>query len=242
MTPGPRARTVAASPTSKEASMTSTALRRNVAGFALAAAALFKLASVLLWPRQGSTTVELHSAAAHPAAWTAASFLWLAFVACMGAGTLGMAAMVPRGRGAALVQGGAAVVLLSMLAWGAMGVLAVQEVVLAQRPDRAATIALVTDMKHSGAMFAYVLLVMLGQLSLVAVFAGLRRARQVPVWVPLAMVGAIVLDFAGDTTILGVLESALLFAAFGTVGLRVLGGRATTGAPAATALAEPLPA
>jgi hypothetical protein len=113
-------------------------------------------------------------------------------------------------------------VLLSMLAWGAMGALSLQEVVLARQPARPAMVGLYTDMKHSSALFVYVLLLMIGELAFIALFAGLRRARLVPIWQPFAMVGAIALDVAGDTTLYGVLESSLLLAAFATVGLRVL--------------------
>ena len=202
--------------------MTSPSLRRRLAGSGLVAAALFKLASVLLWPKQGSAGVELNSAAAHPAAWTAASFTWLCFIACIGAGTLGLAHLVRQGRGASLVQGASAVVLLSMLAWGGAGALALQEVVLARQPDRPAMVALYADMKHSSALFAYVLLLMLGEVALVALFAGLRRARLVPLWQPFAMIAAITLDVAGDSTLYGVFESMLLLAAFGTAGIRLL--------------------
>jgi hypothetical protein len=202
--------------------MTSTRLRRTIAGSALVAAPLFKLASVLLWPTQGDAAVELRSAAAHPSAWIAASFLWLAFVACIGAGTLGLAHLVRRGRGTWLVQGAAAVVLLSMLGWGAAGALGLQEISLADEPNRTAMLSLYQDMRHSNALFVYVLLVMSGELALVALFAGLRRARLVPLWQPLAMVAAIGFDVAGDTRLLGVVESAFLIAAFWTVGLRVL--------------------
>jgi hypothetical protein len=201
--------------------MTSTHNRRIAVGVALVAAALFKLGSVLLWPTQGKAAVELNSAAAHPGSWTAASFLWLAFIACLGAGTLGMAHLVRHGRGARLVQGASAVVLLSMLGWGAAGALGLQEVVLARQANRHAMLTLYTDMRHSS-LFIYVLLVMLGELAFIALFAGLRRARLVPLWQPFAMVAAIVLDMAGESTALGVAESACLFAAFGTVGLLVL--------------------
>lgn len=202
--------------------MTSPRFRRRFAGSALVAAALFKLASVLLWPKQGSAAVELRSAGAHPAAWTAATFTWLCFVACIGAGTLALPHLVRGRRGGRLVEGSAAVVLLSMLAWGGAGALSLQEVVLARQSNRPAMVALYTDMKHSSALFAYVLLLMLGEAALVTLFAGLRRARLVPVWQPLAMVGAIALDIAGDSTLYGVLESLLLLAALGTVGVRLL--------------------
>jgi hypothetical protein len=120
------------------------------------------------------------------------------------------------------VQGAAAVVLLSMLGWGAAGALGLQEISLADEPNRTAMLSLYQDMRHSNALFVYVLLVMSGELALVALFAGLRRARLVPLWQPLAMVAAIGFDVAGDTRLLGVVESAFLIAAFWTVGLRVL--------------------
>jgi len=202
--------------------MTSTRLRRTIAGSALVAAPLLKLASVLLWPRQGNAAVELRSAAAHPSAWIAASFLWLAFVACIGAGTLGLPHLVRHGRGSRLVQGGAAVVLLSMLGWGAAGALGVQEVALAREPNRTAMLALYQDMRHSNALFIYVLLLLCGELALVVLFAGLRRARLVPIWQPLAMVVAIAFDVIGDSKALGVAESAFLVASFATIGVRVL--------------------
>src|SRR4051794_9113388 len=208
--------------------MTRTINRRALAGYALIAAPVFKLASVLVWPTQGKAAVELRSAAAHPAAWTAATFLWLAFVACIGAGTLGLAQLVRSGRGARLVQGGSGMVLLAMLAWGGAGALALQEIVLAREPNRGAMLALDADMRHSSGLFVYVLLIMLGELALVAVFAGLRRARLVPLWQPLAMVGAIVLDIAGDTKLLGVLESGLLVLALGTAASALLGPARST--------------
>src|SRR5579875_3267024 len=190
--------------------MTSTRLRRSIAGSAFVAAPLLKLGSVLLWPTQGSAAVELRSAAAHPSAWLAAGFLWLAFVACLGAGTLGLPHLVRRGPGSWLVQGGAAVVLLSMLGFGAAGALGAQEVALAHEPNRQAMLALHYEMRHSNALFVYVLLLMAGELALVALFAGLRRARLVPIWQPVAMVVAIGFDVAGDSKALGIVESVFL--------------------------------
>jgi hypothetical protein len=127
-----------------------------------------------------------------------------------------------------------------MLAWGAMGVLGLQEVVLAQQPDRGAMVRLYTDMKHSSSLFVYVAMVLIGQLALAFLLAGLRRARAAALWQPLAMVAAIACDFAGDTRLLGAVESVLLFVALAPSGLRLLG---TLPAPRRTAgRAVPAPA
>jgi hypothetical protein len=157
--------------------------RLRLAAVAACVAVLARLVSVLTWPPDSDADHArmLATAAAHPAAWLTATYAEVVCWLLAGFAVLTVAGLV-RGRGRGLAGASAWVYGTSLVTLGFLGSLNVVTFVLAQQPDRGAMVAVVDDLHSSSAMAPFVAAVLVGELFLVVLCAGLARARLVGWW------------------------------------------------------------
>ncbi len=221
--------------------------RKTVAGLALVGAPLAGFLSCLTDSNEGVgekgsdlyATVTTHSGGIHT---TGLVFMLSAVLTVPAA--LGLAHLL-RGRGATLGHLGAAALLLG--AFGHFGYGFFQVLVShAGAPADQAAISAYFDRIANDSLLLLPLMILV-DVGIVLLSAGLLRSRAVPAWVPWATIGAIAVDlvvqFSGSTATWPVTALwAVLTVLWGYLGVRVLGMRpaawAAFGVPAPAAVPE----
>ena len=171
------------------------AFRRTVAGASLIAFPLAGLGSAILGSNEGTDTppAELYTIAAESGTMLASGVVFM-LSAVLTVPAAGGILHLLRDRGAALGHLGAAFLLLGAMGHMGYGTWQVMLSQVPHEPDRAAMIAFL----DRSAVLTTVLLPLLISIvvGLLLAAIGLRRARRVPLWVPLAVVGLGVVDLA----------------------------------------------
>lgn len=161
----------------------STSSGRRTAAVCALVAVTARVASIFLWPpdADASHARMLASAAAHRAAWNAATAAETVAWITAGCAVLAATALVAgRGRLPARLGGwwyGASLITLGFVGGAMNSVTAV----LARQPDRALMVRIQGDL-HAPVLNAFVTVVLLGELLLVVFAVGLSRARLTGWW------------------------------------------------------------
>lgn len=178
-------------PASPEATVSLT--RRKWAGVSLLAAAVISVAGAALWPTgsDGTSAQELQAAAAHPAAWSAASTADALTWALLVPGALAVFSYL-RNRGRVLGTIGAIAVVAGALAtqFGTGGSAFV--LILAQHSDRSTAVTMVDSIGSQPFFLPFLVLIYVGLIGLMLLMIGAARGGLVRWWVPaIAIVGVI---------------------------------------------------
>lgn len=125
------------------------------------------------------------------------------------------AALRVRTRGAALATVGAVGSVLGIIGFTMVNAEGMVVNALAGMADQAAAERAVAATNSSPAVFVAFPMILLGELGLVAVLAGFRRAGVLPVWPAVIAFGALVVDFAGGSRWMLIVSDLLMLAALG---------------------------
>jgi hypothetical protein len=154
---------------------------------------LLNVAAALVWPPDpDATRAQLVSAAAQQGAWLVASTLFALSFLFLIPGLVSALGIVT-GRGRRLTLWGAALAVPGVVGDVVAGFVAIEIGVLAAQPDRTAMLAALEGIERSPAAI-FIVLLLLGHVGLMLFTAGLRRARVVGLWVPLAAVAGMTVD------------------------------------------------
>jgi hypothetical protein len=201
----------------------------GVAGIVLGLAS-FVVTTILQWVLQSDSPTPGDAVHAHPAVWAAASLLGVLGPLAWSAGIAAVTMQVQE-RGWVITTIGGALTGLGLVA--GVGHLALYFGLfgdLAAGGADAATVQAVTAADDSSAVSTVLLILFLIGFSLgpIVLTAGLRRARLLPVWVPVAALVAAVANFVGGP-VAGIVQVLALAATF--VPMAVLLLRRTTPQP-----------
>lgn len=133
--------------------------------------------------------------------------LVLSFAGCI------VAARRVRARGRRLAAAGAALCFAGVAGFALVNAEGLVVNALAGAPDRAAAVTALDTINHSPAVYVAFPLILLGEVGIVLVLAGMRRAGTLPVWPVLASVASAVVDFAGGSRALLLASDALMLLA-----------------------------
>jgi hypothetical protein len=196
--------------------MTATTVWRwiGAAGIALGLAS-FVATTILQWVLQSDSPTPGDAVSAHPALWTTASLLAVLGPLVWSAGVAAVTLQIPE-RGWVLTTIGGTLTGLGLVA--GVGHLALYFGLfgdLAGAAADSATVQAVSAADDSSAVSTVLLLLFLVGFSLgpIVQTAGLRRARALPVWVPVAALVAAVANFVGGP-VAGIVQLLALLATF----------------------------
>ncbi|WP_375401696.1 hypothetical protein [uncultured Amnibacterium sp.] len=194
-------------PASPEATVSLT--RRKWAGASLLAAAVVSVAGAALWPTgsDGTSAQELQAAAAHPAAWSAASTADALTWALLVPGALAVFSYL-RNRGRVLGTIGAMAVVAGALAtpFGTGGSAFV--LVLAQHADRPTAVTVVDSVGSQPFFLPFLVLIYVGLIGLMLLMIGAARGGLVRWWVPVIAIVGVILNTVLNNDLYGAAAAA----------------------------------
>jgi hypothetical protein len=222
--------------------------RRSVAGLSLILGPVVILVAGLV---DGNTSDEsgsyLSDLAEKPGAIQLSVILFVLSIAAIVVGILG-AMHVVRGRGVVLAHVGAILTVFGGLVFAGAVFTTFYDLALAESTDRTAAIAVYDSVEgYAGAIVLFTLGFILFPIGITLVLVGTVREGLVAIWVPIvAFAGFVIVSFVGGSAIGELIGAALIVAALGYTGVKVLGmsdrqwaggtavGSAGSGSPAST--------
>ncbi|SDF06423.1 hypothetical protein SAMN05660662_0944 [Blastococcus aurantiacus] len=200
---------------------------RRTAVVALTVGAALNLAEALVWRvvgQSGSIPDDLAAVADRPTLAAVALAVGTIGIPFLLLGLVAMAQLVrphmPRLGTTAMVLG-----FVGVLGFAGMHAVSIYDIAAAEQPDRAAMVALVEDAQGSALALLVLVPFLLGMAGSVLLSSiGYLRTRVVPIWIPMAFLVFLVLDFGGLPT--GPVDPHWLFVA-ASLGLAVTVARRT---------------
>jgi hypothetical protein len=185
--------------------------RRPLTGAALLGGSLLLVASAVLARPSGAQDAAGVLAAARDqgGAFLAQALLETGGFLLVFAGAIG-ATQVLRRRGVVLGNLACFLCFAGLAGFMLVGATSLNVYALANGDDHAAMVAAADVVHASPAAIMSFPLMLLGMVGLILLALGLRRARLVPLWVPLVAVAGVVLDFVGGTSHAALLTSDVL--------------------------------
>ena len=208
-------------------------LRRTSTGIALVLAPLLLIAGNLLTTAGDSASPAWITKVATSAGGEQISIICflLGFTAFIPA-AFGLLGMVGR-RGSLLGTLGAWLAAIGLMAFAGLETSGVANIGVARSLPTAQAVRVITAMENVGAAGVIFLLGLGLPVGLILVACAVRRARLVPLWMPIiAALGLLVVMFL-ESTIGGIVGDLLMLASFGYVGVRLLAGAGIRDAVAA---------
>ena len=201
------------------------AFRRTVVGLCLVLGPLLLLVATFVIPDEGEEEAEEYLATIADETGRAeagAILFYLGFVLL----TVGIFGIIHLLRNRAVVLGhiGGVLAVVGAISFAALVATTFYDIALAESPDREAAVAIYDSLEDTAGFFVVLIPALIGTaLGLLLLAIGLWRARIAPVWVPIVVLAGLVLVSIGTDLVPVAIGNALLLAALGYVGAKVLG-------------------